>query len=391
MIQPEQPDEGLTKTVLHLLGLDLHSNNVVAVMIDDSERWVLKRKFLTNLPDILSALEPYKDTIFEIGVEATYNWYWLVDGLMEAGYKVRLAHPAKLEGYSGKKRTNDYHDAFHIAHLLRIKNFPDAYIYPREYRPLRDLMRKRSVLVKTKTKHMVSFINSVNRNLGIKIGSNKVKQLSDEDVEDLLDHEYLVLSGKADISVVRHIQEEILILEKTIVKEARLKPEFKILLGIPGIGKVLALTIVFEMGTIARFSDAGNYLSYCRCVDSKKLTNGKKKGENNRKSGNGYLCWAYVEAANFAKRYCPYARVYYKHKLKETGHHVIATKALASKIARASYHVLKTGEIYDPEKVFVRYKAQAQALLSQKEKEEKQKEKGCGSKARKVTGSQPSV
>lgn len=111
-------------------------------------------------------------------------------------------------------------------------------------------------------------------------------------------------------------------------------------------------------------------------VDSKRTSNGKKKGENNRKSGNKYLCWAYIEAANFAKRHCPYAEVYYKHKLKESGLPVLAIKALASKIARASYHVLTTDESYNPEKVFERYKDEVQALISQRQK------KGCGSKPR---------
>lgn len=363
------------------VGMDLHSDNVIAVMIDESERWVLKRKFKPSIHVILSALKPYKKNIVDIGIEATFNWYWLVDGLRQAGYKVRLAHPPGIEGNKGKKRTNDYDDAFHLAHLLRVNNFPDAYIYPKEERPLRDLMRKRSLLVRTKTQYMLSFINLVNRNLGLKIGGNKVKQLSlsDQDVEELLEQEYLILSGKANISVMNHLSKEIEKLEKAILKAASLKPEFKKLLTIPGIGKVIALTIAYEAGDFSRFKKQGNYVSYCRCVDSKRISNGKKKGENNRKSGNKYLCWAYVEAANLAKRWCPYAQVYYKHKLKESGIQILAAKALASKIARASYHVLTTDEPYNREKVFERYKAEAHALISQKQK-------GCGSKPKTGSG-----
>jgi transposase len=365
--------------MIHLLGIDLHSDNAVGMMIDDSERRVLKRKFKLDLPSILSALEPYKGTLKEIGVEATYNWYWLVDGLKDAGYNVRLAHPASIEGKSGKKRTNDYDDAFNLAHLLRMNNFPDAYIYPKEDRPLRDLLRKRSLLVKTKTQYMVSFINLVNRNMGIAISGNDVKKLSDEDVEKMLENEYLVLSGQANISVIKHLKVEIQKLEKAILKEARLKPEFKILLTVPGIGEVIALTICLEIGTLSRFKGVGNYASYCRCVDSEQLSNDKKKGENNRKSGNRYLCWAYIEAANFAKRWCPYAEAYYKHKLKESGKTILATKALASKLARATYYMLRNDVDYDPEKVFERFKAEAQALaLIQK--------KGGGSKPGAGTG-----
>lgn len=364
----------------HNLGLDLHSDNVVGVMIDDSERWVLKRKFKLRLSQILSALEPYKETIQYIGIEATNNWYWIVDGLREAGYRVRLAHPPAIEGNSGKKRTDDYKDAFNLAHLLRVNNFTDAYIYPKEHRPLRDLLRKRSFLVKTKTQYMLNFSNLVNRNLGISIGSNQVKKLSDQDLEEMLENEYLVLSGKTNISVMSHLKKEIRKLEKAILKVGRLKPEFKRLLTIPGIGEVIALTICLELGTLSRFKNVGNYVSYCRCVDSERRSNDKKKGENNRKSGNAYLCWAYVEAANFAKRWCPYAKAYYKHKLKESGKTVLATKALASKLARASYYMLRNDVDYNPEKAFERFKAEAQELaLLQK--------KGRGSKTRKGTGS----
>lgn len=366
--------------MIHRVGVDLHSNNAVVVMIDDSERWVLKRKFKCDLSSILSALAPYKETIKDIGVEATYNWYWLVDGLKKAGYNVRLAHPPAIEGNSGKKRTDDYNDAFNLGHLLRVNNFPDAYIYPEEERPLRDLLRKRSLLVKTRTQYIVSFINHINRNLGISIPGNEVKKLSDEDVEKMLENEFLLLSGKANISVIKHLSVEIGKLEKVILKAACLKPEFKRLLTIPGIGDVIALTICLEMGPLTRFKDAGNYLSYCRCVDSEQSSNGKKKGEKNRKSGNRYLCWAYIEAANFAKRWCPYVKAYYQHKLKESGKTALATKALASKLARASYYVLKNDVDYNPEKVFERFKAQAHEFaLIQK--------KGRGSKPTKGTGS----
>lgn len=364
---------------VHRVGVDLHSNNAVVVMIDDNERWVLKRKFKLELSSILSALEPYKETIKDIGVEATYNWYWFVDGFEDAGYKMRLAHPPAIEGKSGKKRTNDFHDAANIAHLLRMNNFPDAYIYPRKDRPLRDLLRKRSLLVKTKTQYLLSLINFFNRNLGITLSGNEVKKLSDEDVEKMLSNEYLVLSSKVNISVMEHLKAEIAKLEKVILKAARLKPEFKRLLTVPGIGEVIALTICFEVGTLSRFKDVGNYISYCRCVDSAQLTNDKKKGEKNRKSGNRYLCWAYVEAANFVRRWCPYAAAYYKHKLKESGKMVVATKALASKLARATYYMLKNEVDYDPEKVFERFKAEAKASLLEK--------KGRGSKPRKVLGS----
>lgn len=168
-----------------------------------------------------------------------------------------------------------------------------------------------------------------------------------------------------------------------MLKEGRLLPKFQQLLTFPGIGNVLGLTIAYEIGELSRFEKVGNFLSYCRLVDSERLSNGKKKGKNNVKNGNKYLCWAYMEAANFAIRYCPYARVYHTHKLKDSGLNVLATKALASKIARASYYVMTKQEPYKPEKLFARYQKEVNALIGEK--------KGRGSKSGKGTGSQPIV
>jgi len=120
---------------------------------------------------------------------------------------------------------------------------------------------------------------------------------------------------------------------------------------VPGIGKILALTIMFETGDIQRFPDVGNYASYCRCVGSTKLTNGKKKGEGNRKNGNKYLSWAYVEAANFAVWSYPYIRKYYQKKMSKTNK-IVAIKTVAHKLARASYYVMKDQEVFIPKKAF---------------------------------------
>jgi transposase len=322
----------------YFVGLDLHSNNVCCLITDESDRWVFKRRLKNSAHEVLNALKPYKRRIAGVAVEATFNWYWLVDTLMEAGYKVHLAHAAAIGTYSGKKRTNDFDDAYNLARLLRKGELPQAYIYPKEERPFRDLLRKRSLLVKTRTQHLLSFNNLVSRNKGYGISGDKVKLLSDEDLKELFEHDYLLLSGQASVSLIRHLSQETRRLEKAILKIGRLKPEFNKLLTIPGIGDIIGLTIA---------------------VDSKRESNGKKKGENNRKCGNKFLSWAYVEAATFSRRFCPYAQAYFNNKLKETRLMPLATKALASKIARASFFVMTRNENYEPEKVFGRFKAQA--------------------------------
>jgi transposase len=124
------------------------------------------------------------------------------------------------------------------------------------------------------------------------------------------------------------------------------RAEFKLLTSTPGIGEVLATTIMLETSTIERFAAVGNFASYARCVDSKRLSNGKKKGEGNVRNGNRYLAWAFVEAANFARRYCPEAKRFYERKRARTNN-IVATKALAHKLARACYHMLKEAKPFD--------------------------------------------
>ncbi len=131
----------------------------------------------------------------------------------------------------------------------------------------------------------------------------------------------------------------------------RLRGEFKLLKTTPGVGDTLATTIMLEMGTPTRFAKVGNFSSYCRCVDSLRESNEKKKGEGNAKNGNKYLAWAFVEAANFARRYCPQAKSFYERKKRKTNG-ILATKALAHKLARACYHMLREQKPFDVSRCF---------------------------------------
>lgn len=333
------------------VGMDLHSNNTVIAIADEKDNRLFKKKFPNDLALILEALEPRRSTIEMIAVESTFNWYWLVDGLLEAGYPTVLAHPAGMEQYRGLKNSNDGDDAFWLAHLLRLDILPQGYIYPKEQRQVRDLLRKRLILVHHSTTHILSFQSLMNRNASQSISSNAVKKLKPEDIEGMLDNEFLVLSAQSNIAAIHFFAERIKHIEKKILTVAKLLPPFQKLMGVPGIGKILALTIALETGDMNRFKSAGNYASYCRCVQSRRESNGKKKGENNRKNGNKYLAWAFVEAANFSRRYCKKALAFYNKKLAKRNKNV-ATKALACKICKACYHVMKENIDYSPDRVF---------------------------------------
>jgi len=314
--------------------IDLHSNNNVTVLIDETDKVIYQKRLTNDLPLILEQLSPYALSMVGIVVESTYNWYWLVDGLMEKKHRVHLANTAAIQQYEGLKYTDDDSDARWLAHLLRLGILPEGYIYPKEERAVRDLLRKRSQLVRQKTANILSIQNLYSRNTGSSISANRIKQLSSEKVDALFAHADLALAVKANLTVMRSLETEIAILERVVKERTKLRAAYRYLLTVRGIGQTLALTIMLETGDIRRFSKVGNFASYCRCVGSEKLSNGKRKGTGNTKNGNKYLSWAFVEAANFAIRFDPLIARYYQRK-KAKSHRVVAIKAVAHKLARA--------------------------------------------------------
>ena len=335
----------------YFAGIDLHSNNSYIAIIDNDNKRVFKKKVRNDLQNIVHVLEPHRKQIKGIVVESTYNWYWLVDGLMEKSYKVHLANPSAIKQYEGLKHSDDVTDAFHLANLLRLGILPEGYIYPKEERPVRDLLRKRLQLVQQRTALILSFENLLARNLGRRLKVDEIKKLTEVDVEDIFQQEHLVQSGKASIATINFLGVRITQIEKTLHKSAKLKSEHKKLMTVPGIWKILALTIMYETGPIKRFSKVGNYTSYCRCVGSKRISNGKQKGKGNRKNGNKHLSRAYVEAANHARWNYEYVDRYYQRKMARTNN-VVAIKAIAHKLARACYCIIRDQKAFDKGKLF---------------------------------------
>ena len=333
------------------VGVDLHSNNNYVGIVDEANKVLFQKKLNNDLPTVLRVLEPFRNDVSAVAVESTFNWYWFVDGLMENGYTVRLANPAAIKQYEGLKNIDDKRSALWLANLLRLGILPTGYIYPKEERPVRDLLRKRLHLVRHRSSHILSIKNILSRSLGMYMKGDDVKKLDEGDIRRRFPEEHLFLSVNASVTIMRELTKEVNRIEKAILAEAKLKHEFKGLLTLPGIGDILALTIMLEAGHIERFPGAGDYSSYCRCVKSTRSSNGKSKGEGNRKNGNRYLSWAYVEAANIAKRYYPVIQRYYQKKTARTNK-IVAIKAISNKLARASYYILRDQVAYDELKLF---------------------------------------
>jgi transposase len=335
-------------------GFDLHARNNHLGIIDEKDTRMFNRKLPNDSGVILRSLEPYKDNIVGIVVESTFNWYWLVDLLMDEGYRVHLANPSAIKKYEGLKHSDDQDDTFWLAHLLRLGILPEGYIYPKEERPMRDLLRKRGHLVRLRTSLILSLQNIISRNCGMNVNANNIKKITEDLVSPILTgQEELELSGMVSKEAIDFFTRKIRQIEGVVLKKTRLKEPFKYLETVPGIGKILALTIMLETGPVERFSKVGNYGSYCRKVPTKWSSNGKVKGRGNKKNGNKYLAWAYSEAAEFARRYDEMARAYYNRKMAKTNF-MVAHCALANKLARASYYVMKDQVPFDHQKLFAK-------------------------------------
>ncbi len=332
-------------------GIDLHSNNSVISLLDENDRLIYEQRLPNEQDIILVELAPYREALVGLVVESTFNWYWLVDGLMEAGYMVHLSNPAATKAYEGLKHTDDRHDARWLAHMLRLGILKQGYIYPKAERAVRDLLRKRAQLVRIQTSQILSIENLLSRNTGKRLNSYRIKRLSAEALDELLEQPEQALAMQSNLVVLKAVMAQIQILEDVV--KARVKPrsELKWLKTVAGVGEILGWTILLESGDIRRFSKVGRYASYCRCVESKRLSNAKKKGENNRKNGNKYLGWAFIEAANFAIRYHDRIKRYYQRKRARTNG-IVAIKACAHKLARASYYVQRDQVAFDMSKAF---------------------------------------
>ncbi len=332
-------------------GIDLHSSNNFIGVINQKDKRLHSQRHNNNLEQILKVLHKYKKTLQGVVVESTFNWYWLVDGLMDHGYKVHLANPAAIQQYKGLKFKDDKWDAFWLAHLLRLNILPEGYIYPKEQRPIRDMLRRRRMFVKQRTTQILSLQSMIARNRGLDFAGSSVANFSKEFIEQVFKCPYKISIAWRQLRTIRFLAEQIKEIESEVEARIELKPAYKRLLTIPGVGKILAMTIMTEVGDIKRFDKVGQYSSYCRCVSARCISNGKRKKDNNRKNGNRYLAWAYVEAANFNKRHCQKAQKFVQRKTAKTNYS-LAIKALGNKLSKASYFIMRDQKNYDPTMLF---------------------------------------
>jgi transposase len=332
-------------------GLDLHGNNLLAAVIDQNGKRLAHRKLPCDLRQTVEFLAPFKKRLRSAAVESTFNWYWLVDGLRAAGFPVVLANPAAIVQYEGLKHADDKSDAFFLAEMQRLKILPTGYIYDPKLRPVRDLLRRRMGLVRHRTALLLSFKSLHARTTGQPLALSQLKAMDSAQAQALYEHPANQVMAGLYQKHLAALSESISLIEKEVLGSARKLPCYGRLKTLPGVGMILGLTITMEVGEISRFRTPGDFASYARTVDAQASSNGRKKGDQNQKCGNKYLGWAFVEAANFAKRYDENCRRWFDRKAAKTST-ILATKALACKLAKAAWHVMSAPGDYDAQRMF---------------------------------------
>ena len=335
-------------------GIDLHATNSFLCVIDDKDKILLKEKLKNDLGTILYALESFSPRP-SVVVEATINWYWLVDGLQEAGFDVKLAHSMALYMITGAKVKTDRRDAFSLARLLRLDAIPEAYIYPKAKRPIRDLLRKRKQVVSLRA-NAYGALRRVLLQYGIYGCSQAtIKSLTEKQLDQHLEHFATQAGCHLEVQRIRFYSDQIKTLENIILSSVSDDQRFELLQTIPGVGKILALTILYESGDIDRFQSAKHFCSYARVVPGVAQSSGVSKRGRGSKQGNPHLKWAFCQAAALSVRYNTGIRKFRQRHLarrRSKAKKLVTLCIVAHKLAIASYNVLKNRVPFKQELMF---------------------------------------
>ena len=311
-------------------GIDLSARTSQVCVIDEGMSVLVQEKVTNELHRITGLIEPYKESLQAV-VESSFNWYWLVDGLQEAGYDVCLAHPFGLYMITAAKVKTDRRDAFALAKLLKAGMIPEAYIYPKEHRSVRDLIRRRSRLVRLRAEEYGSLRRMLMRYGILDHTRNDIKRAIEQDIELWFKDRVIQLHARQELRRIWLYTEQIRSLEQVIHQAAKNRPEFDLLLSVPGLGNILALTILYETGDISRFESARHFSSYCRLVPGI-----AQSGASSRRG-----------RPKIRRSFDRHVR---RHRGR--GAKLVAYNIIGHKLAQAVYHILRDGSEYKEELLF---------------------------------------
>jgi len=342
-----------TSTTEFNCGIDLHARQMYACVMDRQGSTLMHTNIAGNDWEyFLKRVEPYRHDLTVVS-ECTFNWYWLADACFEADIQFVLAHALYLKHIHGGKNKNDRIDSEKLAHLLRANLIPPSHVYPSERRPIRALLRQRmSYVWERATLRTHLSMNQTAEGLVPARKKNHNRDLWEEQILKQYSNPLHKFAVSCDMDMIRSYDKQIIKLEAEIICQAKktMGRDFTLLLSVPGIGHVLAMTILFEIDTITRFPAVKDFLSYSRLVKGSVASAGKVKGLTGGKMGNAYLRWAFGQAAVIAKRNHPLLTPYAE-KLTCKHGKFKGNAILANKLARAIYFMLQSGTAFDAERV----------------------------------------
>jgi transposase len=331
----------------YFCGIDLHSRSMFVTVMNKAGEILFRRDMPNDFKVFLKYMQPYLGSL-AVGVESTYNWYWLADGCRQAKIPFYLGHALYMKAITGGKKKNDRIDSKTIADLMRSNMFPMAYAYPKEMRATRDLLRRRRRLVNLRAEAYthIQLIFAQQGILDIDADDVKRKKTRHTLVEKFAQPD-LKMTIESDLNVVEAFDPIIAKLERQIRAQAKHhdRKAFELLQTVPGIGEMLALTILYEMHSVARFESPQQFSSYGRVVKCERTSGGKITGGGNQKIGNPCLKWALGEIIIHAKAFSPRIKRYYEQLQAKFGKR--AKSIIAHQFAIAIYYMLKNGKVFD--------------------------------------------
>lgn len=332
-------------------GVDLHTKRMYLCILDHEGNKQLHRNMQAKPRDFLNAIQSFRDDLI-VGVECMFTWYWLADLCRDEGITFILGHALYMRAIHGGKKKDDKLDSEKIARLMRGGTFPMSYVYPREMRATRDLLRRRTFLMRRRSE-LLTHVQLVNHQYNLDPFEKMLQYAGNRDVLDRFEQVGARQSVEADLQMIGHYDQLLKQLESNLLQQAkRHDPQTCFLLQtIPGVGTLLSLVLLYEIHAIDRFPAVGDFLSYARLVTPKQISDGKITGRGGAKIGNAHLKWAFSEAALMMLRHSEEARQFLVRKEKKHGKGRALTM-LARKIARTVYHMWKRKEAFDAVKFF---------------------------------------
>jgi transposase len=339
-----------TKPHKFYCGIDLHARSMYVCILNQDGDIVVHRNIKTKPDALLQIMMPYREDIV-VAVECIFTWYWLADLCAQEGIPFVLGHALYMKAIHGGKAKNDKIDAHKIAVLLRGGMLPQAYVYPAEMRATRDLLRRRMSLMRQRAA-LLTHVQQTNSQYNLpEIGTNIAYKANREGVAERFPDPAVQKSIAVDLALLGYYDRLLTELELCIVNTAKAHNAqvFYRLRSIPGVGKILALVLLYEIHDIQRFPRVQEFVSYCRLVKCAKESAGKRYGTSGTKIGNAYLKWAFSEAAVLFLRNNLAGQKYLARIEKKHGKGKALT-ILAHKLARAVYYMLKRDTAFDLEK-----------------------------------------